>query len=205
VAAQLGPQQRPPAIDRATVGQRPLVGSLFGRGSPPLGGGRVAAECLDPGPQHGHRGILLDQPAVVEPVEPALDGGQPTAAVDGNGDLLHASGDQVGIAGINRIVDRGLGQAMALAPVGRPESQLAHQLGLGALQLLTQQLLEQVMVAVPLPLAVQGDDEQVGALKRCKDRCRPAGIKDRVAQRPRQAIQHRGSGQELDLGRGQVR
>jgi hypothetical protein len=59
----------------------------------------VAAERLDPGPEHGHRGILLDQSLVLEPVEPSLDGGQPAAAVDANGRLFDASGDQVGIAG----------------------------------------------------------------------------------------------------------
>jgi hypothetical protein len=42
---------------------------------------------------------LLDQSLVLEPVEPSLDGGQPAAAVDANGRLFDASGDQVGIAG----------------------------------------------------------------------------------------------------------
>ena len=113
VAAQLGPQQGPPAIDRgAAVGQQPLIGSPFGRVGPPLSRGRVAAQRLDPGPEHGHRGIVLDQPVVVEPVEPALDGGQPTAAVDANGRLLDASGDQVGIAGVHGVADRGLSQPM---------------------------------------------------------------------------------------------
>ena len=121
VAAQLGPQQRPPAIDRgAPVGQHPLVGSPFGRGGPPLGRGRVAAERLDPGPEHGHRGIVLDQPVVVEPVEPALDGGQPAAAVDADGRLLDTTGDQVGIAGVHRVADRGLSQPVVLRTSGPP-------------------------------------------------------------------------------------
>ena len=205
VAAQLGPQQGPPALDRgAAVGQHPLIGSPFGGIGPPLGRGGVAAQRLHPGPQHGHRGILLDQPVVVEPVEPSLDGGQPTAAVDGDGCLLDASGDQVGIAGVHGVADRGLGQPVVLAPSGRPAGELAHQLGLVALQLPTQQLPEQRMVAVPLPLAIQRDDQQVGPLQRLKHRGRAGGVQDRVAQRPRQAIQHRGPGQERHLGRRQA-
>jgi hypothetical protein len=135
MAAQLGPQQRPPAIDRGTVGQPPLIGSLFGGIGPPLSRGRVAAQGLDPGAEHGHRGIVLDQPQVVEPVEPSLDGGQPTATVDANGRLFDAPGDQVGVAGVHGVADRGLSQPMLLAPVGRPEGEFAHQLGLVALQL----------------------------------------------------------------------
>jgi hypothetical protein len=64
-----------------------------------------------------------------------LDGGQPTAAVDANGDLLDASGDLVGIAGVHGVADRGLGQPVLLAPLGRSEGELAHQLGLMAFQL----------------------------------------------------------------------
>jgi hypothetical protein len=78
---------------------------------------------------------VLDQPVVVEPVEPALDGGQPAASVDRNGCLLDAPGGQVGIAGIHRVADRGLGQPVLLAPSGGPAGELAHQLGLGAFQL----------------------------------------------------------------------
>jgi hypothetical protein len=45
--------------------------------------------------------------------------------------------------------------------VGRPEPELTPQLRLVALQLLTQQLPEQLVVAVPRPLAIQRDDQQV--------------------------------------------
>ena len=71
---------------------------------------------------------------VVEPVEPSLDGGPP-APVDRDGGLLDASGDQVGITGVHGIADCGLDQPLVLAPSGRPQGELADQLGLGALQL----------------------------------------------------------------------
>jgi hypothetical protein len=102
----------------------------------------MAAQGLDPGPQDGHRGIPLDQAVVVEPVEPLLDGGQPTAPVDRNSCLLDTVGGQVGVAGVHRIADRRLGHAVVLAPVGRSTGELAGQLGLVALQLPTQQLPE---------------------------------------------------------------
>ena len=60
------------------------------------------------------------------------------------------------------------------------------------------------MVAVPVTLAIQRDDQQVGPLQRRKDRRRAAGLKDRVAQRPRQVIQHRGPGQERHPLGGEV-
>jgi hypothetical protein len=78
---------------------------------------------------------VLDQPAVIEPVEPSLDGGQPAATVDANGDLLDPSGDLVGIASVHGVADRGLSQPVLLEPLGRPERELADQLGLMALQL----------------------------------------------------------------------
>ena len=124
------------------------AGPLFGGIGPPLGRGRVAAERLHPGPQHGHRRVLLDKVVVVEPVKPSLDGGQPPAPIDRNGRLLDGSGDQVGVAGVHGIADRGFGQPLVLAPSGRPEGQLARQLGLGALQLPPQQLPEQRVVAL---------------------------------------------------------
>ena len=74
--------------------------------------------------------------------------------------------------------------------------QFRDQLGLAPLQLSPEQLAKQVVVAVPVPVSVQRDQRQVGVLQRRKDPVRPAGVKDRVAQRPREALQHRRPGQE---------
>jgi hypothetical protein len=182
VAAQLGPKQGPPAVDGgAAVRQGPLVRPELGRIGPTLGGDGVADQRVDPGADDRHRGILLDQPVVVEPVEPLLDRGQPAAAVDRDGDLLDAPGDQVGIVGVHRVADRGLVQPMVRAPLGRATGEQAHLLRLIALQLPTEQLPEQGVIAVPLPLAIQRNDQQVGPFQRLQSLGRAAGAEHRIA------------------------
>jgi hypothetical protein len=61
------------------------------------------------------------------------------------------------------------------------------------------------VVAVPLALAVQRRQQQVGVLQRLQHPARPAGGQDRVTQRPRKALQHRRAGQELHQLRREMR
>ena len=56
-------------------------------------------------------------------------------------------------------------------PVARAPVQLRHQVGLLGEQARVQHVGEQVVVAVPGALGVQGDDEQVVALERLQHRC----------------------------------
>ena len=76
-----------PSIEARAVWQRPrLPGrAAFGRVGPALGRGRMAEQRLEPSAQDRDRGVALEQLVVVEPVKPALQGGQPAAVVDRKG------------------------------------------------------------------------------------------------------------------------
>jgi hypothetical protein len=85
-----------------------------------------------------------------------------------------------------------------------------HQVGFRAGQLTAQNLGEQVVIAEPLPVLIQRDDEQVLALERVDERGRVArigdgtgdGTGDGIAQRRTEPAEDRGPGEELaDLGR----
>jgi hypothetical protein len=102
----------------------------------------------------------------------------------------------IGVAGGLGMVDGQLGQPVGLTPDRRSGVQFRDQLGLTLLQLGPEQLAEQVVVAVPLPLPVKRDHQQVGVLQRLQHPARPAGSQDHVTQRPRQALQHRSPSQE---------
>jgi hypothetical protein len=68
----------------------------------------------------------------------------------------------IGVAGGLGMVDGQLGQPVGLTPDRRSGVQFRDQLGLTLLQLGPEQLAEQVVVAVPLPLPVKRDHQQVG-------------------------------------------
>jgi hypothetical protein len=74
--------------------------------------------------------------------------------------------------------------------------QLWDQFGLTPLQLGTEQLLEQMVVAIPPTLSVKGDQQQVGPLQPGKDIAGSGAVQDRIAQRPTHPLQHRRAGQE---------
>ena len=64
-----------------------------------------------------------------------------------------------------RVPDRLLGQIVALVPLAGALVQQRHLVRLLAEQARPQHVGEQVVVAVPLPPVVQGDEEEVGALE----------------------------------------
>ena len=74
--------------------------------------------------------------------------------------------------------------------------QQRDQVRLAPGQLQAQQLGEQVVVAVPVAVVVEGDQEQVGLLQLGQQLGRPLGLQHRVAQRPRQPLQDRGADHE---------
>ena len=196
VAAQQRPQQRQIALDGAAVRQRPGNRPLFGGVGPALGRCRLSDQGLQPGPEHGHRRIASEQALVLEPAEPAAGGVDPPGAVGRHGQLPDQPGDPVGVPGGLGVVDRGFRQPVGLAPGSRPGVQLRDQVGLTPVQFRAQQLVEQVVVAVPPALAVKGDQQQVGLLQPGKDIAGSGGAQDRVTQRPGHAVQHRRAGQE---------
>jgi hypothetical protein len=63
-------------------------------------------------------------------------------------------------------------------------------------QLEAEELPEEVMVSVPLPVVVEGDQEQVGLLQLGQQLAGVLGLQHGVAQRRRQALQDRGPDHE---------
>ena len=212
VAAQQPTEHRQVALHGAAVRRRRRdrgtvrgAGPAFGGIRPAFGRRRPAHQRVHPGPEHRHRRVVVDQPLVLEPSEPPQGGLDPSAGVGPE----HQAGDQTGhpvdVTGGLGVVDGQLGQPVALTPGGRPSMEPRDQLGLTQLQLGSEQLPEQLVVAVPLALAVQRRQQQVGVLQRLQHPARPAGGQDRVTQRPRETLQHRRAGQELHQLRREMR
>src|SRR5215208_678314 len=101
------------------------------------------------------------------------------------------------VSGCDRLPNRPLEESCTLQPHASPSSQGRHQIGLSALELVEQQLTEQMVVAIPLPLLVQGNHEQVGAGELAQEHSRILPACHRVAERTRHRPQDRGLEQKL--------
>ena len=77
------------------------------------------------------------------------------------GVVLHQAGSPPGVSGGQRMLDRFGGPPAALVPRCCPEVQLLDPFSAFLLQEAVQDIGEEVVVAVPAPLVVQRDDEQV--------------------------------------------
>ena len=81
-------------------------------------------------------------------------------------------------------------------PGARPPVQDRDQLGLGRGQFVPQHVREQMVVAVPLPLLVERQEEQVGPLQLAEEAGRALAIDDGIAQVGRQPFKERRAEQE---------
>src|SRR5829696_10222470 len=90
-------------------------------------------------------------------------------------------------------------QAFALEPGARPPVEDGHQLGVGVLQLVAQEFGEKVMITVPPPGVVERNDEKVGMLELAQKLAGTLHLKDLVAKRSRQLLQHGGPDHETSL------
>jgi hypothetical protein len=61
-----------------------------------------------------------------------------------------------------------------------------------------------VVIAVPLPIAIERHQEQVGALERFQHRSGVTLLEDRVAQRAGHPLENRSPGEEANVVRGHV-
>ena len=111
--------------------------------------------------------------------------------------LLDQPGGPGHLPGGDRVPDRVIGQPALRIPGGRVAVQSGNPAGLFLLQAGAEQVGEQVVVAPPAAHLIQRHHEQPGPFGLLQQRlaARPAG--DRVAQLPRQPLQHRGLQQEL--------
>ena len=204
VAAQGGVEQGQRSLHHPAFRGRRRRRRAVGRGRPALDSRRLAQQRVPPGPSDGDQRVAFDQPLFLEPVVPADRGVAPPARIGPCRRVRDQPGDPVGVPGGPGMVDGDLRQAIGLTPGGRPDVQPRHQPGLASLELGPQQLAEQAVVAVPGTAAVQRDHQQVRVLQRLQDPARPLGVEDRVAQRPRHPLQHRGAGQEDHLLRREL-
>src|SRR5215218_5617113 len=105
--------------------------------------------------------------------------------------------DTLIVRGYDGLPNRPLEESRALQPLVRPSAQGGHQVGLGALELEEQQLGEEMVVAVPLALLVQGYYEQVGASELAQEPGGTLPARHRVAKGSRHRPQNRGLEQKL--------
>ena len=205
VAAQQGPEIGEPAVERTAVRERPFELTTLGRVSPVLGRCRVPQQGLHLRTEDGDLGVLLDQPALREPVEPAAGGVDPAFGVGPLRQTGDEPGDPIGIVCGLGMIDRRLRHAMTLEPVRRPNVQLGNQRRLRSPELGGEQLAEEVVVAIPLPTRVERDEQEVRRLQRLEDLGRSRGTEHRVAHRRGKAIEERGSSEERHHGRRKSR
>ena len=190
----------------------PAGGRRVGERIPAASRHRDPAVCLegiaDEGePEAGQgrgRRVALERVAV-EPVEPATLGGEPPAPEDRQRELLEEDGRAIEVARLEDVAERLLEVPVRLAPVRRPELELRPEARLAPLELVLEHRPEERVVAVPLALVVERDEEQVGPLDRAEHRRRAAPADDRVAQRGAQPVEDRRPGEEPQLSRRERR
>ena len=89
-------------------------------------------------------------------------------------------------------------QAIVFIPAAGPDVQAGHVVRLLLVQTLPQQLAKEVVVAIPAPLVVQRDDEEVGAFEVGQGFLPGCGgvLQDGIAQRATQAVEYGGAQQK---------
>ena len=182
------------------VGQGAGEGGAVGRGRPALGVAGVADQCVDQGAVHGDRRVILEATVAREPLHPTQYGLEPAARPDGIADVQHETCDPVGVAGVLRMVDCLLREAIRLVPRGCSAVELGDHLRFALLQLGSEQLTEQMVIAIPLASAIEGDHEQVAALEAVEDARGSACADGDVAERAAEAIEDGGPDEKRHVG-----
>ena len=175
---------------RAARRRRSLLGDI----RPAFRLRRPAPDRRDQPAEDGDRCVRLISPPVHQPGEPAFDGRGAPALIGRERTTRHQARHAVDIAGGLRVPDRGLRLPVRLAPARRTSEQLRDELRLASLELRPQQLLEEMVVAIPLLVAVQRNHEMVRALERRELCRRVARCEHGVAERTRSCGPGRRSG-----------
>ena len=131
--------------------------------------------------------------------QPVQDGQQHAAQVQVHAVAVDEALGALHVAGRRRVM-KGLQEpAVAFMPLTGADVQVGDLLRRQALpQPSSQQVAEEVVIAIPAPLVVEGDDEQVGALDGLQGLVTGAGrgAQDRIAQGAAQAVEDGGAQQE---------
>ena len=88
-------------------------------------------------------------------------------------------------------------QIILLEPNARPPMELRHPIGLRLPQVRLQHLGEEMVIAIPLALVVERNDEEVAAFQSFQHRFAIFLVGDGIAQRTAQAIENGGLQQEV--------
>ena len=86
-----------------------------------------------------------------------------------------------------------LGQAIRLVPRGRAEVKLVDHLRFSPHQLPAEELPEEMVVPVPLAVAVHRDDQEVPLLQALENPARPGAPDRRIAQGPAHPVEDGGA------------
>ncbi|HMN59056.1 MAG TPA: hypothetical protein PJ988_01755, partial [Anaerolinea sp.] len=81
-------------------------------------------------------------------------------------------------------------------PYARPLVQAGHLIGPGGCQVRSEHIREQVMIAVPLALVIQRDEEQVAAFQGIQHCITIYPLGNGITQRSAQPVEYRGLQQE---------
>ena len=142
---------------------------------------------------------VLEQQLGGKPAHPAKKLPDPPAPDELAVVLDEQLGHRLGVPRGGGVLDRVLDEPVRTAPGRRAATQHRRLL---APELQLQKLAEQMVIAVPLPARVQGDQEHVRARELREHRGRVLAAEDRVAQLGREPSQHRGAQQKVPgLGR----
>ena len=137
---------------------------------------------------------VLEEQLGRKPAHPAKKLRQPPAPDELAIVLDEHLGHRLGVPSGGGILDRVLDEPLLTAPSRRAAAQRSRVL---APELELQKLAEQMVIAIPLPACVQGDQEHVRARELREHRGRVLAAEDRVAQLGGEPIQNRGAHQEV--------
>ena len=179
--------------------KRDVRGGSVGECEPALGLLGSPRQRPPPGSKDGKRGVVHEL-VVTEPPEPLLQRLQAAVVVERRAKGVDQAGDGVRLARRVPVADRLLGQVVGDAPGHRTSVELGHDLRLGPVEVVPQELAEKVVVAVPLATPVEGHDKAVGLCERLEHRRRPRRPEHGVAESAAHALQDRRVLEELRLG-----
>ena len=159
---------------------------------------------MGPRAEHRQRRVRRQLVLVLEPRQPALDGGEAAALVGGvrrdPDELDHTAAVTCGM----RVLDRCLDVAALDVPVGGAIAQPAGQSRLPPLELVLEHVAEEMVEAIPAPLVVERDDEQVRPFVALELERGVRALQHVIAERTAHAVENRDAGEELDLRLGQA-
>src|SRR5262245_51210239 len=127
---------------------------------------QVPEHRLADGADHGHVWVLLDQTSVLEPAEPPEGRLDPSHRMGGLGYLAEQPSRSLRVPGGLGVIDRQIRLPVGLEPRGRSIVEAADESRLGASEFGGDDFAEQMMAAVPGPIAVQWYDQEIGVGQR---------------------------------------